>query len=128
MAIPNPRKIVVRKKSAPVTAEPNIHSRLHDLRRAAGLSQEALGSQGFISAPGWIKVENGQRKPSEKLLAAFVDFLVGEEVIRASQKDDLLKELCVLKYVHHRSGFLRQMARDYQKALSPVAIQTAPER
>ena len=71
---------VAKKNSAKATAnaKPELASRLRELRRAAGLSQEALGSQGFVSMLGWIKVENGQRKPSEKLIEALATFLVGE--------------------------------------------------
>ena len=111
-----------KKKLAAAAGEPNIAVKLYDLRRAAGLSQEAIGAQGFVSAPGWIKVENGQRMPSEKLLAALASFLIGEKVIRANQKEALVNELCALKYAAHHSPFLAQLAKDYLKSLVPVVI------
>lgn len=49
-----------------------INQRLRKLRLALGLSQEALGAQGFVSAPGWAKIENGQRQPGENLLQELV--------------------------------------------------------
>lgn len=58
-----------RKPSAPPTS---VAARLKELRQHAGFSQEAVGAQGFVSAPSWVKIESGQRSPSEKLLAAFV--------------------------------------------------------
>jgi transcriptional regulator with XRE-family HTH domain len=70
-------KKTVRKKSGAPSAsgERTIALRLHELRKLAGVSQEAMGAQGFVSAPGWIKMENGQRSPSEKVLTAFVAWL-----------------------------------------------------
>ena len=53
-----------KKKLAAAAGEPNIAAKLHELRRAAGLSHDALGAQGFISTPGWIKV--GER-PADAL-------------------------------------------------------------
>ncbi len=123
-----PRKTARKRSAATEASAPNIASRLHDLRRHAGLSQEALGAQGFISTPGWIKVENGQRMPSEKLLAALVTFLVDEKVIRANQKDDLLTELCTLKYAAHRKPFLAQLAKDHLKTLVPVVVSKGNHR
>ena len=114
---------ISKPKLVATTEEPNIAAKLLELRRAAGVSQDALGAQGFISTPGWIKIENGQRMPSEKLLAALVAFLVGEKVIRANQKDALIHELCTLKYAGHRSPFLQQIAKDQLKTLTPVTIQ-----
>ena len=123
MAAPGTRK-AVRKKSAPPAAagERTISRQLYELRKAAGLSQEAIGSQGFVSTPGWIKIENGQRMPSERLLEALMTFLIGEKVIRANQKEALLDELCTLKYVAHRSPFLAQLAKAHLKTLVPVVV------
>ncbi|MBE7158255.1 MAG: helix-turn-helix transcriptional regulator [Rhodospirillales bacterium] len=101
---------------------PPIAKKLRCLRRAGGLTQEAIGAYGFISAPGWIKLENGKRAPSEALLEKLCDFLVAEKVVRAVHKKTLHEELCALKYVGHRSPFLRQLATDYLKGRVPVAI------
>ena len=123
----NPRtqlRKTVRKKAAAPAVGPNIAAWLRELRRAAGLSQEAIGAQGFVSTPGWIKVENGQRMPSEKLLAALVTFLVGEKVVHANQKDALLNKLCALKYAAHRSPFLQRLAKEHLESLSPVVIRS----
>ncbi len=117
-----PRNTVKKRSAAPADAGPSIAARLRDLRRAAGLSQEAIGAQGFISTPGWIKVENGQRMPSEKLLAALTSFLVEEKIIRANQKEALHQELCALKYAADRKPFLAQLAKDRLATLAPVAI------
>ena len=100
---------------------------MKELRKAAKLTQHAIGAQGFVSAPGWIKLENGQRSPSETLLKKFTALMVAEGVIRANHSAALLDELETLKYVHHRNDYLRRVTRSYYKTLSPVAIQTAPE-
>ncbi len=117
-----PRKTVSKKAATTAAAGPNIAARLRELRRAAGLSQEAIGAQGFVSTPGWIKVENGQRMPSEKMLAALVAFLAEEKVIRANQQEALLTELCTVKYATDRKPFLAQLAKDQIATLTPVAI------
>ena len=60
-----PTKAGKRKRTALATGtERTVGQRLRELRKAAGVSQEAIGSQGFVSTPGWIKMENGQRSPS----------------------------------------------------------------
>ena len=93
------RKAPVRRKAAisNSTEEPTITARMKELRLAAKLSQEAIGSQGIISMPGWIKIENGQRNPSEKMLERFVALMVAEGVIHANQAAALLDELAALK-------------------------------
>ena len=126
MASTNTKARRIAKKKSTATdgdAQPTIASRLHELRRAAGLSQVAVGTQGFVSTPGWIKVENSQRSPSETLLERFCGLLVAEKVICPNQKDALHKELCTLKYAGHRSLFLRQLAKDQLATLTLVMIQ-----
>lgn len=119
----NPTKAGKSKQAAPVAGtERTIGRRLHALRKVAGVSQEAIGAQGFVSAPGWIKVENGQRLPSEKLLAAFVGWLVQEKFIRAGAKAALVEELTALKYSTHRSPFLAGLARQHLASLPPIAL------
>jgi transcriptional regulator with XRE-family HTH domain len=127
MSMTTKRKNTTRKKSgaSPAGEERTIALRLHELRKLAGVSQEAMGAQGFVSAPGWIKMENGQRSPSEKLLMAFVTWLVEEKVVRSNQKAALLDELCALKYASHGNAFVREMAREYLAALSPVALKSS---
>jgi transcriptional regulator with XRE-family HTH domain len=124
MSMPPKAKGTKQKKSeaSPASAERTIAHRLHELRKLAGVSQEAMGAQGFVSAPGWIKMENGQRSPSEKLLTAFVTWLVEEKVVRANHKVALLDELCALKYASHGNAFLREMAREHLATLSRVKI------
>ncbi len=118
------RKNTTRNKSgaSPAGEERTIALRLHELRKLAGVSQEAMGAQGFVSAPGWIKMENGQRSPSEKLLTAFVTWLIEEKVVRANQKAVLFDELCALKYSSHRNAFLREMAHEHLATLSPLRL------
>ena len=108
-------------KKKPSTGN-TLAARLKDLRHKAGLSQEAVGAQGFVSTPGWIKVENGQRNPSEKLIVAFVTWLAAEKIIRASVKAALIEELTTIKYAEHRSPFLREMARARLASLAPVTL------
>lgn len=124
------RKAPVRRKAAipNSTEEPNVTARMKELRLAAKLTQEAIGAQGIISMPGWIKIENGQRNPSEKMLERFVALMVAEGVIHANQEAALLDELATLKFSHHRSDFLRRITRERLQTIPPVAIQTVPER
>ena len=124
------RQAPVRRKAAvpDSTDEPTITARMKELRLAAKLTQEAIGAQGIISMPGWIKIENGQRNPSEKMLERFVALMVAEGVIHANQEAALLDELATLKFSHHRSDFLRRITRDRLKTIPPVAIQAVPER
>lgn len=105
------------------TSPTSVAAKLKALRQHAGYSQEAVGAQGFVSTPGWIKVENGQRSPSEKLLATFVGWLVTEKVLRAGQRTALIEELTALKYSGHRSAFVAGLARNHLATLTPVVIQ-----
>ena len=88
------------------------------LRRELGLSQGAIGTRGFVSTPGWIKIENGQRQASEKLLARLVQWLVDDKHLRKSLADPLREELLTLKYLGSRSAFVRGLARVHAKELA----------
>ena len=88
----------------------SLGERLKQLRRDAGLSQEALGAQGFVSAPGWIKLENGQRSPSENLITALVSWLVVDKHIHSTAAKALREELLLRKYLGATSKFVRDMA------------------
>ena len=105
----------------------NLGSRLKDLRREIGLSQEAFGAQGFISAPGWIKIENGQRQASEKLIERIAQWLVADKYMRAGAVNELKEELLTLKYLGSRSTFVREMARTHAKKLPSSAVLLAAE-
>lgn len=108
-----------RKPSRPPVG---LAERLQGIRRGAGLSQQAVGAQGFVSAPGWIKIENGQRSPSEKLLADFVAWLVREKLVRPNVQAGLLEELHALKYAGHRAPFLARLAKERLATLTPAAL------
>ena len=81
-----------------------LGDRLKTLRRELGLSQEAIGAQGFVSTPGWIKIENGQRQASEKYM-------------KATAASTLREELLTLKYLGSRSLFVKEMAKKHAKSL-----------
>ena len=52
------RKTTKRKSKAPPASEElTLGKKVKLLRRVARLSQAAIGAQGFVSAPGWIKIE-----------------------------------------------------------------------
>ena len=87
-----------------------LAERLKQLRREFDLSQEAIGAQGFVSAPGWIKIENGQRAASEKLLQRLRDWLVRDRYMKAGPADSLHEELLLLKYLGHTSPYVRNLA------------------
>ena len=94
-----------------------LGDRLKTLRRELGLSQEALGAQGLVSTPGWIKIENGQRQASEKLIEKLVKWVVEDKYIRAGTAGALKEELLTLKYLGSRSPFVRELAKAHAKSL-----------
>ena len=98
-----------------------LGERLKTLRRELGLSQEALGAQGFVSTPGWIKIENGQRQASEKLLEKLVRWLIDDKYMRKGAADTLKEELFTLKYLGSRSAFVKEMAKTHAKKLANSA-------
>ena len=91
--------------------------RVKTLRQELALSQEALGAQGFVSTPGWIKIENGQRQASEKLIEQLVKWLVADKYVRANAAAVLREELLALKYMGSRSPFLQELARTHVKQM-----------
>ena len=104
-----------------------LGDRLQTLRRELDLSQEALGAQGFISTPGWIKIENGQRLPSEKLIEKLVKWLVSDKHIKANTSSALREELLTLKYMGSNSAFVREMAKAHAKKLPNGTAMLAEE-
>ena len=104
-----------------------LGERLKTLRRELGLSQEALGAQGFVSAPGWIKIENGQRQASEKLIEKLAKWLVEDKYMRAGAASALKDELLTLKYLGSRSKFVQDMARAHAKKLPAANTLLAAE-
>lgn len=88
-----------------------LGDRLKKLRKEIGLSQEAFGAQGFVSTPGWIKIENGQRQASEKLIDKLTRWLVSDKYMRSGAANTLKEELLILKYLGNRSPFVREMAK-----------------
>jgi transcriptional regulator with XRE-family HTH domain len=106
-----------------------LHDRLKELRLRIELSQEALGAQGFISTPGWIKIENGTRKPSDEFLETFVNWLVEQRYITPSIRDGLLDELLTLRYLRHKSAFIRQLAQEHRfhRMQEPATLKVAED-
>lgn len=94
-----------------------LGDRLKNLRSDLGLSQQAFGSQGFVSTPGWIKIENSQRQPSEKLLENVVKWLVSQKHVKANATAALREELLTLKYLGSRSAFVRALAKTHAAKL-----------
>jgi transcriptional regulator with XRE-family HTH domain len=99
--------------------------RVKSLRSELGLSQEALGAQGFVSTPGWIKIENSQRQASEKLIEKMLKWLVSDKYMKASAIAGLREELLTLKYLGSNSGFVREMAKARARASSNSAVAAA---
>ena len=90
--------------------------RVKKLRQELGLSQEGARCPGFLfSTPGWIKIENGQRQASEKLIGNLVSWLVGDKYMRSGAAGTLKEELLTLKYLGSNSGFVRDMAKAHAK-------------
>ena len=101
--------------------------RLKSLRNELGLSQEAVGAQGFVSTPGWIKIENGQRQASEKLIEKMLKWLVSDKYMKSGAAAPLREELLTLKYMGSNSKFVCEMARTHAKKLPNGAELTAAE-
>jgi transcriptional regulator with XRE-family HTH domain len=99
-----------------------LNKRLRELRIALGLSQEAIGAQGFVSTPGWVKIENGTRQPSDVLLEKLVAWLEKDGYLAGKEGEKMLEELLSLKYMNHLSPFIRKLARDYHEALAPLGL------
>ena len=91
----------------------NLGQRLKTLRKKLLLSQEAVGAQGFVSTPGWIKIENNQRLPSDQLVTKFVKWLVQDRYLPSGDQERLREELLTLKYLNHRSEFVRGLAKHH---------------
>ena len=104
-----------------------LGERLKTLRRELGLSQEALGAQGFVSTPGWIKIENGQRQASEKLIDKLSRWLIDDKYMRAGAANTLKEELLTLKYLGSRSTFVRELAKTHARKLPAGAAMLAAE-
>lgn len=102
--------------------------RLKNLRVELGLSQEALGAQGFVSTPGWIKIENGQRQASERLIDKLGRWLVEEKYLRPGATAALKEELLTLKYLGSRSVFVRDLASAHARTLpgGPALLNATP--
>ena len=94
-----------------------LGEKLKSIRSECGLSQEAVGAQGFVSAPGWIKLENSQRSPSEKLLQKLVEWMVAHKYIKSAAAKGLLEELLTLKYLGSNSKFVRELAHGHAKRM-----------
>jgi transcriptional regulator with XRE-family HTH domain len=98
-----------------------LGEKLKALRRDLGLSQEALGAQGFVSTPGWIKIENGQ------LIDKLVRWLIDDKYMRAGAANTLKEELLTLKYLGSRSTFVRELAKTHARKLPTGAVLLAAE-
>ena len=103
-----------------------LGEKLKAIRRECGLSQEAIGAQGFVSAPGWIKLENSQRSPSEKLIRNLVTWLVQDKHVRATNSKRLTEELLTLKYLGSTSKFVREIATAHAKQMPGAEALLAP--
>lgn len=115
-----------------------LKERLKKLRGDVGLSQKAIGSQGFVSVPGWVKIEGGQRQPSDILILRLVSWLLRREYVTVTSAGRLLEELLTLKHINNRSAFVRRLARDHAEELfggtaitvseDPAVFRTKPHR
>jgi transcriptional regulator with XRE-family HTH domain len=104
-----------------------LSKRLRDLRRSVGLSQEALGAQGFVSTPGWVKIENGTRQPSDTLLEKLVNWAQNDGYVTKDERDNLLQELLSLKYMTHLSPFVSRLAKNYYETVNRPNVLLAPK-
>ncbi len=103
-----------------------LGEKLKTIRRDCGLSQEAIGAQGFVSAPGWIKLENSQRSPSEKLIKHLVSWLVQDKHVKSAAAKRLTEELLTLKYLGSPSKFVHDLAVNHAKSMPGAEALLAP--
>lgn len=99
-----------------------VNQRLRELRLSLGLSQEAIGAQGFVSTPGWVKIENGTRQPGDALVEKLVAWLERDGYVTAAKKEHLRDELLALKYMGHVSPFVRRLAGEFYDELSAPKV------
>ena len=95
----------------------NLGERLKQLRKELSISQEAMGAQGFVSAPGWIKIENGQRLPSDELVHRLIAWILKDNYVGVGAAGELLEELLTLNYLESSSAFVRKLAYNHAKQL-----------
>jgi transcriptional regulator with XRE-family HTH domain len=101
------------KTRKPKKSPPNrFGSKVAELRRSVGLTQAQMAALVPVSLPALIKIENGQRLPSDTALARLAGALAKAGTVKASQRKTLEAELLARKYAEHRtSAFLRELAR-----------------
>ena len=95
-----------------------LSSRLREIRQSLGLSQETFGTLGFVSTPGWVKIENGTRQPSDSLIEKLVQWAVANNHLSQDDSAGLQQELLALKYMNNLSPFVCRLAKDYYDTLS----------
>jgi transcriptional regulator with XRE-family HTH domain len=99
-------------RKGPKTRRVTLGSRLAQVRRGAGLTQEAAATLASVSTPALIKIEGGRRLPGDKTLDRMTGAFVEAGIIKLRQRKALLEELLMRKYAEHRtSPFLRRLAR-----------------
>lgn len=95
-----------------------LSSRLREIRQCLGLSQESFGTLGFVSTPGWVKIENGSRQPSDALIEKLVLWAVTNNHLSQEDSDGLQQELLALKYMNNLSPFVCSLAKNYYDTLN----------
>jgi transcriptional regulator with XRE-family HTH domain len=106
------------RSKAPAAKPLGLGRKLAELRRSIGLTQEAAAALVPVSVPALIKIESGQRLPSDAALERLASALAKAGAVKASQRKALELELLTRKYAEHRtSEFLRQLARKRLKEL-----------
>jgi transcriptional regulator with XRE-family HTH domain len=100
------------RKAKNVKPEPiELGKKLAELRHQAGLTQEAAAALTPISVPALIKIENGQRLPSDPALVRIAAALSKAAGVKAGERKTIELDLMLRKYAGHRtSAFLRQLA------------------
>lgn len=104
-----------------------LSTRLKSLRQDLGLTQEGFGALKLASTPGWIKIENGQRAPSEKLLGKIAEHYADARKLSKPKAAAMLDDLLTLKYLNDPSPFLRKAMAQYAGTKPNAAALLAPE-
>ena len=94
-----------------------LHERLKQLRADTDWSQETFAAHIGISTPGYIKLENGQRLPSEKVITQIAGALFDKKTtLYAPLVASLIDELSTLKALGSKNPYIRKIAGVYVKS------------
>ena len=92
---------------------PSLAQALAAIRQSTGFSQNRFAQElALISGPAWIKIEAGNRDPSDSLLDGLVKWLVNQRRLETKASGEVARYLKALKYLGNRVEFVRRLAAE----------------